>query len=146
MTEPRIFPQHSFWVEKRLSRAKSLKYKHVILTHLGKSIMSASCEAFARHVLPLYRSLVAKELVENYGYTQVEAAKKLGTTQAAISQYLTSKRGIKRIPNYDEIAPQIQTTAAKAAKRLSTRKMSPEEFSASLCDLCTNLRNAKKIP
>ena len=108
--------------------------------------MSASCEAFARHILPLYRSFVAKELVEKYGYTQVEAAKKLGTTQAAISQYLTSKRGIKRISNYDEIAPQIQITAAKAAKRLTTRKMSPEEFSASLCDLCTHLRQTKKIP
>ena len=108
--------------------------------------MSASCEAFARHVLPLYRSFVAKELVENYGYTQVEAAKKLGTTQAAISQYLTSKRGIKRISNYDEIAPQLQKTAAKAAKRLSTKKMSPEEFSASLCDLCIHLREAKKQP
>ena len=108
--------------------------------------MSASCEAFARHVLPLYRSFVAKELIEKYGYTQMEAAKKLGTTQAAISQYVTSKRGIKRIQNYDEIAPQIQTTAVKAAKRLSTRQMSPEEFSASLCDLCTHLRQTKKIP
>jgi predicted transcriptional regulator len=108
--------------------------------------MSASCEAFARHVLPLYRSLVAKELIEKYGYTQVETAKKLGTTQAAISQYVTSKRGIKRIPNYDKIAPQVQLTAAKVAKRLSKRKMSPEQFSASLCDLCTLLRKAKKIP
>ena len=108
--------------------------------------MSASCEAFARHVLPVYRSFVAKELVEKYGCTQVEAAKKLGTTQAAISQYLASKRGIKPIRNYDEIAPQLQTTAAKVAKRLSTRKMSPEEFSASLCDLCTFLRRTKKIP
>ena len=108
--------------------------------------MSASCEAFARHVLPLYRSYVAKELIEKYGYTQVEAAKKLGTTQAAISQYVTSKRGVKQVTKYDEIAPQIQTTAVKAAKRLSTRKMSPEEFSASLCDLCTLLRNANKIP
>ena len=108
--------------------------------------MSASCEAFARHILPLYRSFVAKDLEKKSGYTKGEAAKKLGTTQAAISQYLTSKRGIKRIPNYDEIAPQIQTTAAKAAERLSTRKMSPEEFSASLCDLCTHLRQTKKIP
>ena len=106
--------------------------------------MSASCEAFARHILPLYRSIVAKELVEKYGYTQVEAAKKLGMTQAAISQYLTSKRGVKRIPNYDEIAPQVQTTAARVAKRLSTRKMSPEEFSASFCELCKSLQETKK--
>jgi predicted transcriptional regulator len=126
--------------------SKSFKYKRVIFKSFRESTMSASCEAFARHVLPLYRSFVAKELVKKYGFTQVEAAKKLGATQAAISQYVTSKRGIKPIHNYDEIAPQLQATAAKVAKRLSKRKMSPEEFSASLCDLCTRLRKAKKIP
>ena len=48
---------------------------------------------------------MAKELIEKYCYTQKQAAQKLGTTQPAISQYLSSKRGSKGIPNYDEVAP-----------------------------------------
>lgn len=107
--------------------------------------MSTSCETVARHFLPLYRSFVAKELVKKYKYTQVQTAKKLGTTQAAISQYLTSKRGKKGTQNYDEVAPLVQNAAAKVAERLTTTDMSPEEFSDSFCDLCKSLQKAKKI-
>jgi predicted transcriptional regulator len=107
--------------------------------------MSTSCESVARHILPLYRSFVAKELIDKYDYTQVQAAKKLGTTQAAISQYITSKRGHKGIPNYEEIAPSIQNAAVKVAKRIATTEMSREEFSESFCDLCQALQKAKKI-
>ena len=107
--------------------------------------MFTSCEGVARHVLPLYRSLVAKELVANYNYTQVRAAKRLGTTQAAISQYLNSKRGQKGIPNYDEIAPLVQKAAAEVAKRLAESEISAEEFSEAFCELCTSLRRSKKI-
>ena len=107
--------------------------------------MSTSCESVARRILPLYRSFVAKELVKKYDYTQVQAAKKLGTTQAAISQYLTSKRGHKKIQNYDEIAPLVQNAAAEVAERLTTTEMSPEEFGDSFCDLCKVLQKAKTI-
>jgi predicted transcriptional regulator len=107
--------------------------------------MSTLCESIARYLLPLYRAFVAKELIEKYSYTQVEAAKKLGTTQAAISQYMTSKRGHKRIPNYDEIVPLVQNAAAKVAERIATTKMNPEEFSASFCELCMSLCRTKKI-
>jgi predicted transcriptional regulator len=108
--------------------------------------MSITCESVARHLLPLYRAFVAKELIEKYDYTQMEVAKKLGTTQAAISQYVTSKRGQRRIPNYEEIATLVQNAAAKAAERITTAETSPEEFSASFCELCASLRQTKKIP
>jgi predicted transcriptional regulator len=107
--------------------------------------MSTSCESIARYLLPLYRASVAKELIEKYNYTQVEAARKLGTTQAAISQYMTSKRGHTKIPNYDEIAPLVQNAAAKAAERVATTKMTREEFSASFCELCKSLQRNRKF-
>ena len=107
--------------------------------------MSFSCESVARHVLPLYRAFVAKELIEKYDYTQVKAAKKLGTTQAAISQYINSKRGRKGIPNYDEVAPKIKKIAVKVAKRMATTEMSREEFSESFCELCKVLQKTKRI-
>ncbi len=98
--------------------------------------MHTSCEKAVRYILPLYRAFVAKELISKYGYTQVAAAKKLGTTQAAISQYVTSKRGHKKIPNYEAIAPLIQNAAAEAAKRVATAEMSSEEFTESFCAVC----------
>jgi len=50
--------------------------------------MSVRCETISKYMLPLFRSLIAKELINNYKLTQLETAKKLGTTQAAISQYI----------------------------------------------------------
>jgi predicted transcriptional regulator len=110
-----------------------------------EQIMSTSCESVARYILPLYRAFVAKELIEKYNYTQVQAAKKLGTTQAAISQYMTSKRGHKSLPNYDEIAPLVKKAAAKIAKRITTTEISLEEFSESSCELCRFLQRTKKF-
>jgi hypothetical protein len=107
--------------------------------------MSLSCESVARHILPIYRSFVAKELITKYNLTQNAAAKKLGTTQAAISQYINSKRGVKGIPNYQEIEPWAQKAASKVAKRMATTEVTPEEFSKSVCDLCMTLRKSKKI-
>ena len=62
--------------------------------------MSLSCESVARHILPVYRSFVAKELILKHNLTQIEAAKKLGTTQAAVSQYVNSKRGVKVVNRF----------------------------------------------
>jgi predicted transcriptional regulator len=107
--------------------------------------MSTSCESIARYFLPLYRAFVAKELVEKYGYKQEQAAEKLGTSQPAISQYLSSKRGRKGIPNYDEVAPLVKEAAAKVAETVAKTGMSLEEFSESFCDLCRKLQEAGKI-
>ena len=114
--------------------------------HFGGSCMSTSCEYIAKHFLPLYRAFVAKELIENYGYTQVQAAEKLGTTQPAVSQYLSAKRGRKAASNYDEVEPLVKAVAAEAAESVAKTKITPEEFSPSFCDLCRKLQKAGKIP
>ncbi len=102
--------------------------------------MYPPCENVARFILPIYRSFIARELVEKYNYTQVEAAKKLGTTQAAISQYVHSKRGFRGIPYYEEILPIIQNAATETAKRIATEEISVEETIAGFCRLCTSFR------
>ena len=106
--------------------------------------MSITCENVARHILPIFRSFVAKELVYKYKLTQKEAAKKLGTTQAAISQYKNSKRGVKNVPNYAEIEPLIQNAAAKIAKRMTKTEITSKEFSESVCELCNAIRKNRK--
>jgi predicted transcriptional regulator len=105
--------------------------------------MALSCESVARQILPFYRSAVARELITKYKLTQVQAAKKLGTTQAAISQYINSKRGYRDIPQYEQIAPLVQEAAAKVAERISTTEIGPADFNASFCDLCKKLRQTR---
>lgn len=102
------------------------------------------CEKFARNILPVFRWLVAKELIEKYDLTQLEAAEKLGTTQAAISYYVHSKRGGRGKTQFEEMLPTIQVAAFEAANGLATGKISSNEVVQDFCKLCTLLRREKK--
>ncbi len=103
------------------------------------------CETVTRRVLPLYRSFVAKELLSKYNFTQVNVAKKLGTTQAAISQYLNSKRGRKENSDPDAYIEIVKLEAEKVAKLLATTDIGSEEFKDSFCDLCNKLQDSNLI-
>jgi predicted transcriptional regulator len=89
--------------------------------------------------------MVARELIEKYNFTQVAAAKKLGTTQAAISQYLHSKRGYKGAEQFVDLLPEIQSLANETARTIAAGNMDAEEFMKKFCDLCTVLRKKKKL-
>ena len=108
-------------------------------------MMYMACEVVARYILPIFRSLVAKDLIEKYNFTQVEAAEKLGTTQAAISQYLHSKRGYKGLEEFELFLPKIQSAASETAKGIATRKMNADEVVLNFCKLCELLREKGKI-
>lgn len=103
------------------------------------------CETVTRRVLPLYRSFVAKELLSKYNFTQVNVAKKLGTTQAAISQYLNSKRGRKEISDPIAYVDLVKLESEKIAKLLATTDIGSEEFKDSFCDLCKKLQDSNLI-
>ena len=79
-----------------------------------------------------------------HNLTQIEAAKKLRTTQAAVSQYVNSKRGVKGVPNYAEIEPLVKEAAAKIADQMVKTDTTLDEFTNSFCDLCLALRKEKK--
>jgi predicted transcriptional regulator len=98
--------------------------------------MGARCETVGRYVLPVFRSLIAEELVRTYNLTQVEAAKRLGTTQAAISQYLNSKRASKSTEQCKAMLPRIKAMALETAKRLANKEISADDVAADLCKLC----------
>jgi len=98
------------------------------------------CENVSRYLIPLFRSLVAADLVGKYDFTQVEAAEKLGTTQAAISQYIHSKRGYKVAEQFSESLSKIQAFASETAKLLAKEKMEPDEDMSRFCEICRLLQ------
>jgi hypothetical protein len=101
--------------------------------------MVARCEAIGKYVLPVFRSLIAEELVRTHRLTQVEAAKRLGTTQAAISQYLSSKRAHKSTEQFIDMLPKIKAMAKETATRLANDETSAGEVALDVCKLCSVL-------
>ncbi len=67
------------------------------------------------HGLPVIRKEIAVSLVYEFGLSQRQAAIKLGITPAAVSQYLSKKRG-----NISITDPLILSEINKAAEKIVT--------------------------
>ncbi|MFX1485719.1 MAG: transcriptional regulator [Promethearchaeota archaeon] len=108
--------------------------------------MELPCETAAKYVFPIFKSIVAKELVQKYNFTQTAAAEKLGTTQAAISQYIHSKRGYRRdTKQLREILPVIQAVACKTADQIAAEDLKTDEVIPRVCGLCMLARRLSNI-
>ncbi len=101
--------------------------------------MRPPCEVVVRSILPAFRSLVARSLIENYNFSQVVAAKKLGTTQASISHYLYSKRGEKMVKQL-EASPSVKSIVDEIASGIAAEKVTPFDAMLKFCELCAALR------
>ncbi len=106
--------------------------------------MKPPCEYTVRYVLPTFRSLVAKKLVEDHDFSQVTAAEKLGITQAAISQYLYSKRGTKKMEEI-EAKREVQDFVNEYVDNIVNDKSPSINDLPLFCELCKILRKNKSI-
>ena len=98
--------------------------------------MDPQCEIVGKYVLPIFRSMLAKELVQKHHLSQTEAAKRLGTTQAAVSQYLSSKRAYKGSEQVEQYLPKIQAMATETAQKLVNKEIAAKDVTFDFCKLC----------
>lgn len=95
--------------------------------------MKIPCEIVVWYVLPTIRREIAKELVKTHSMKQADVARKFEVTDAAISQYLTRKRGeneiIQNSKFYDHFIEEI---------RISSENIVAEDcdFASEVCRLC----------
>lgn len=75
--------------------------------------MKTPCEIIVWQVLPVIRKEFAKNLIKNHDLSQKEAASKLGVTEAAVSRYISGKRGTS-----DILDGKILKEVTKSVKRL----------------------------
>jgi len=85
------------------------------------------CDSMVRTLLPPMRAEMVARLVQKQGLSQSDAAKKLGVTRAAISQYISRKRGAGEV----EITTELDGLIDRWALAVVTG-----ESDINLCDVC----------
>ncbi|MEM0117691.1 MAG: helix-turn-helix domain-containing protein [Conexivisphaerales archaeon] len=101
--------------------------------------MRPACEYSIRYLLPAFRSTVAKKLVFEYGMTQQEVAALLGTTQAAVSHYLSSRRA--KLVKVCENSSIVKRYAMQVASKLASKEMNVDEANEFFCRMCIKLQD-----
>lgn len=96
--------------------------------------MRLECEKFAKDVLPAVRAVIARDLLEKHGLTQKEAARRMQTTQPAISQYKNKLRGrkVKELDASKEVSRKI----SDLARGIARQKINGKAYEEELCDIC----------
>jgi len=88
-----------------------------------------TCEYIVWQLLPVLRKEIALSMIKNFGLSKKETSQKLGISQAAISQYLSGKRGKIHITDV-KIIEEINISAKKIIKQ-------GDKITASeICRLC----------
>lgn len=117
-------------------------YLPVSIYKLRWVLLRAPCEIASRYILPALRAMVAVRLVRDYGLSQVEVAKKLGTTQPAISYYLRSLRGVKSMNILSRIGDVQELVDRFAGKIAAGEDVDVEEF---VCRVCRMVRGDSRF-
>jgi predicted transcriptional regulator len=85
------------------------------------------CDTMVRNLLPPMRAEMVFRLVQHKGLSQSDAAKRLGVTRAAISQYMSKKRGAGEV----QISNELDSIIDRWALAVVTG-----ESDINLCDVC----------
>lgn len=85
------------------------------------------CDTMVRNILPPMRAEMVFRLVQREGLSQSDAAKRLGVTRAAVSQYMSRKRGVSEVQITNELDSMIDRWALAVVTG---------ESDINLCDVC----------
>ncbi len=100
--------------------------------------MQLPCEVAVRKILPTIRALTAYILVKEYKLSIYATAKLMGITPAAVSNYVSGRRGRKYLEMIER-NQQVKALIKKIAEKL-VKGAPPNEVSKEICNACATLR------
>ena len=99
-------------------------------------------EVVTSKLLPTIRARLAQVLLDEYKMRQVEVAKHLGITQAAVSHYKTASRGID--PELVKLFPEIDAFVTQMAARIANGMPQTQQVSL-VHELVERLMNTQRF-
>jgi predicted transcriptional regulator len=116
-----------------------LRYTKKISTNKEYCINNElSCETTVWNILPAIRKEFAMNLIKNHKLTQRKVANLLGITEAAISRYVSGKRGLLVISD-----KKILNEILKSTNRIV--EGNNKTVFAEICRICTLLKSSKLV-
>jgi len=104
----------------------------------GSFTMKTPCEIVVRKILPQIRAIVSIRLKEEYNLKGKDIARLVGTTEAAVSQYLHGIRGVNT--TFSDDFPETIPFAEEAAKKLYDNRDTEMELTEMIGEICKRLR------
>jgi len=101
------------------------------------------CEVLTEHLLPMIRRMLAKELVNRHGMSQVKASRILGVTQPAVSNYLRSEPRVRR--ELEASLGEVKRMVESLSEDLLKDRLTQVEALKRICSLCIQMRNRGPI-
>ncbi len=93
-----------------------------------------------KYVLPAFRALVMKDLIEEYKMRKIDVSIKMGLTPAAITQYIKGDRGATFKQKVAE-SEETMKILSELAEALAKDNVSEETIENKLCKACMTIRN-----
>ncbi len=101
--------------------------------------MNPPCIAAVWYLIPTVSASLAKQLAKE-GLSQSQIAEKLGTTRAAVSQYLSGKRGTEL-----RLGKKSKKALDALAKKLAKSESDDAGLSLAMCGICAIARKEKVL-
>ena len=114
----------------------NIRYRKIV------SRLISPYEIVAKSALPALRAMVAKRLQERYHLTQQQVAKRLGVTQASVSNYARKTRGMMVNLESD---PTVAKAADMIAKELSADHPDKREALRAMTEVLDYIRFNKMM-
>ena len=93
------------------------------------------CDSLVRRLLPQMRAEMVYRLVHERGISQSEVSKRLGISRAAISQYMSRKRGFIR----EDLSDDLDAVIEKWVSAVDSG-----EGTITICDVCRSAGHSEK--
>jgi hydroxymethylpyrimidine/phosphomethylpyrimidine kinase len=110
----------------------------------GNIVIGLPCEYVTAHLLPLVRRLLAQELVNKHGMSQIWTAKVLNVTQPAVSNYLHSETRLRR-GALEEGVEDARNAMEGLAEDLINGRLTQFDAMRRVCGLCVQMRGSGPI-
>ena len=101
--------------------------------------MNPPCIAAVWYLIPAVSASLAKQLARE-GLSQSQIAAKLGITRAAVSQYISGKRGTEL-----RLGPKSKKRLSALARKLAKSDSGDAELSLAMCGICAIARKEKVL-